>query len=902
MNTKLTPAIAAAIMFLITPAAYPECRVWTITDTRHVLRGDPPQDTLAVNIAAARNEWVAFQVLVRSDRPVPGLNIQPAPLHGPAGRTIDASNTRLYRQHQLHLEIPTHRNTDFKPDWYPDPLIPAEPVLPPKETHPERFKALPFDLPADETHGLWIDCCVPADTPPGIYKGTYRLTSADNQTRDIPVALTVWNFTLPRTPSLVTAFGSPAQRMRTWYRDNKLPAPDWPRVEEQCALTLSQHRFNAAPPSEMLRPVALSDGSFEIPAAQLDALRQFIDRYNVNALQLPHPSSVIKDPEAQSDRLRAWLAAFDAAAAQLDRPHVVLYIYLKDEPNTEEDYRYVQTWGRAIRRFDSAAKVMVVEQTWTEPGNRGADSAWDDLYGAVDIWCPLFSLHRPDKAAARRALGETIWTYTALCQLLPTPWWHIDYPLLNYRLPAWMAWRDEIKGLLYWGGMSYWRQTEDPWTKAPFYTGSGRPQQGPKAIVFHGEGSLVYPARDLGYDGIVPTIRLKALRDAIEDYEYLAILERMGKKNEALAVVRSLTQSWFDWNRDPAEYEAARARLAAMITADSPHPAPPAAPPAPSADPRPRLMILTDIGGDPDDQQSMIRLMTYSNEFVIEGLLATASGTPGELKTAVTRPDLIREIVLAYGQIRPNLLRRAEGWPETAALLDMIKSGNHNRGRKYIGDAHDTDASRWLIERIDAGTPDRPLNIAIWGGQTDLAQALWRVKHDRGPAALAAFLKLFRVYDIADQDGIADWMHAEFPGMFYILTKALPGTDRRLATFRGMYLTGDESLTSREWIDQNVRSKGPLGALYPTKTWTAPNPHACLKEGDTPSWFFFLPQGGNDPADPAKPGWGGRFQKAPDGIWRDLPFNGQDPRHTVSCHRPDFQSDFAKRLSWCLPQ
>ncbi|MCA8995686.1 MAG: DUF1593 domain-containing protein, partial [Planctomycetaceae bacterium] len=61
-------------------------------------------------------------------------------------------------------------------------------------------------------------------------------------------------------------------------------------------------------------------------------------------------------------------------------------------------------------------------------------------------------------------------------------------------------------------------------------------------------------------------------------------------------------------------------------------------------DGRPRLLVLTDIGGDPDDQQSMIRLMVYTNEFQIEGLIASASGTPGELKKAVTRADLIKEV------------------------------------------------------------------------------------------------------------------------------------------------------------------------------------------------------------------------------------------------------------------
>lgn len=316
---------------------------------------------------------------------------------------------------------------------------------------------------------------------------------------------------------------------------------------------------------------------------------------------------------------------------------------------------------------------------------------------------------------------------------------------------------------------------------------------------------------------------------------------------------------------------------------------------------RPRLLVLTDIGGDPDDQQSMIRLMVYANEFVIEGLVATASGTPGELKTNTTRPDLIRQIVLAYGEVRTNLVRHARGWPDTSALLECIKSGNPHRGRNNVGDGHDTEASRWLIERIDAGTPEHPLNITIWGGQTDLAQSLWRVRHDREASGLARFVQLFRVFDIGDQDNIAEWMHAEFPGMFYILSQPPPGGDRRHGTYRGMYLGADESLTSRDWIEQHVRRTGPLGALYPLETWTAPNPHSCLKEGDTPSWFFFLPLGGNDPKDPTKPGWGGQYRKAPDGWYRDVHSKDADPRETVSRWRPEFQSDFARRMSWCLP-
>lgn len=318
-------------------------------------------------------------------------------------------------------------------------------------------------------------------------------------------------------------------------------------------------------------------------------------------------------------------------------------------------------------------------------------------------------------------------------------------------------------------------------------------------------------------------------------------------------------------------------------------------------DARPRLAVLTDIGGDPDDTQSLIRLMVYANELHIEALIASASGTRGELKEAITQPKLILDVIDGYERVLPNLMKHAGQWPLAGALKAVVKSGNPQRGRTAIGEHFDTEGSRWLTERIDSGTPERPLNVTIWGGQTDFAQTLWRVKHDRGDRGFAEFTTKFRVYDINDQDGISDWMRAEFPGMFYILAKAPEGLDKRQGTYRGMYLGGDESLTSKDWVEQNVRSTGPLGELYPTKSHTAPNPYGCLKEGDTPSWFFFLPSGGNDPGDPSKPGWGGRFERRADGWFHDLPSRDDfDPRSEVYRWRSDYQADFANRMQWCV--
>lgn len=318
---------------------------------------------------------------------------------------------------------------------------------------------------------------------------------------------------------------------------------------------------------------------------------------------------------------------------------------------------------------------------------------------------------------------------------------------------------------------------------------------------------------------------------------------------------------------------------------------------------KPRLIITTDIGGDPDDQQSLTRLLLYANEFDLEGLIASASGTPGELGRDTVNHLLILKYIDAYRKVYPTLILHDKNYPEPGYLETITKKGNQFRGWKHVGDGHDTEASEWIITTVNK-EDSRNVNIAIWGGQTDLAQALWKVKNTRSDQEYNNFVSKIRVYDIADQDNIFENMHATFPGLFYILNKAPKNTDKRNAAFRGMYLGGDETLTSDEWINTNIRKNhGPLGALYPDATWTAPNPYKCLKEGDTPSWFFFLSNGLQDTNHPEWGGWGGRFIPAEKGLYRDATdyVNGTcNARASVYRWRENFQNDFAARIDRCI--
>src|SRR6266542_4419566 len=251
--------------------------------------------------------------------------------------------------------------------------------------------------------------------------------------------------------------------------------------------------------------------------------------------------------------------------------------------------------------------------------------------------------------------------------------------------------------------------------------------------------------------------------------------------------------------------------------ADQPNTGPDSKQPRPPE--KPRLLVLTDIGGDPDDQQSLVRLLVYANEFDIEGLIASAAGIPGELKEDTVKPELIRKTVEAYGEVRDNLLLHRPGYPTSRHLLDRVRAGNPKRGKASLGAGSDTEGSDWIVRVVDRDDP-RPVNVAIWGGSTELAQALWRVRNDRSAEGLKQFVAKLRVHAIGHQDDTGPWILENFPDLFYVLSMAPEKHDKREGADRGMYLGGDEALTSLRWIDEHVREQhGPLGALYPSKTW-----------------------------------------------------------------------------------
>ena len=115
---------------------------------------------------------------------------------------------------------------------------------------------------------------------------------------------------------------------------------------------------------------------------------------------------------------------------------------------------------------------------------------------------------------------------------------------------------------------------------------------------------------------------------------------------------------------------------------------------------RPRLLVLTDIGGDPDDEQSMRHLLVYANEFRIEGLIATSDNIPRKGYNHQIRTDLIIKAIKAYGEVRDNLILHAPNYPTAESLLKVVHGGQVNRGVENLAAGKETSGSKHIIRTV----------------------------------------------------------------------------------------------------------------------------------------------------------------------------------------------------------
>jgi len=313
---------------------------------------------------------------------------------------------------------------------------------------------------------------------------------------------------------------------------------------------------------------------------------------------------------------------------------------------------------------------------------------------------------------------------------------------------------------------------------------------------------------------------------------------------------------------------------------------------APAAE-RLRLMIETDAGGDPDDEQSFVRFLLYSNEWDVEGIIATR---PLTRKKENHNPEptglgVLRRQLNAYGECYPNLIQHDKRYPTKDYLWQRTVPGYDDT----------PDGVNLIISAVDSPDP-RALWFGDWGiddgtAESSLKRALDKVLKERGPEGYAKFKNRLRLSSFDKFGDHTDKIAPPFP---IFVDTMHPELDKKrwYHRFSAITATAGGFDVKRDVLTNH----GPLGALYPTNT-THPQ-----KEGDTMSFLYLVPTGMNDPDHPNWGSWAGRYghnENYPNFnyYWANAPDTWQGTTHrenSLKRFAEHLQNDFRARLNWCV--
>ncbi|HYH98131.1 DUF4091 domain-containing protein [Hyalangium sp.] len=540
---RIFSAPLLSVLIASTVSAAPA--VWTEGPLLKVGPSAQVKSAAPARLAAARNEFESFQIVIRGDVAVSGVRARASQLTGPNGATIPATNVRLYRESLINVTQPS--GSIGTRGRYPDGLIPDV-----DEIDGQTRSAFPFNVPAGEARALWVDVLVPLDAQAGTYTGSIEVT-ADGFNTAVPMEVEVLDFELPSTPTLATAF-------RAWPGFICMAhtgAGDCGGANVATELLMKyarlalDHRITLSNISNMRLYPGDTHGVLGKVGNDWTGFDTTFGALLKGTGPTQLPGARFTSIEYAGDVSAATLASYSAHAREqgfFDR----VFDYTVDEPPYGGRWEDIIPRSAAIHAAAPGLRTLVTTDVAAATEHSVLDSL-DILVPVVNFIdspvSPYIGNQRPhyDEFVSK---GGEVWMYQSCmshgCSFggaepgAVWPSYMVDVPAPRNRAMQWVDFAYGATGELYYETvMTY---DNDPWTSQFAFSGNG-------------DGTLLYPGKPAKIGGTsqvpVPSLRLKHIRDGVEDYEYLTLLVKLGDSALAQKLARDVVPTAHHVSDDP---------------------------------------------------------------------------------------------------------------------------------------------------------------------------------------------------------------------------------------------------------------------------------------------------------------------------------------------------------------
>ncbi|WP_223634761.1 DUF4091 domain-containing protein [Corallococcus sp. EGB] len=506
-----------------------------------------PKGAKEARLSAARGECEGTQLVLPQG--VTRVTMKPMALKGPgAPLTVDAWR-------EAYLDVKTPSNGEGRTGPWPDALV-------------------PLSAPANPRHPtvVYVEVCVPRKQAPGTYTGSLSAAVDGKELPAVPFTVQVQPFEIPATSSLPNSFGISLYSIAKGH-GIAADSPEAKALLREYGKALLEHRVSAHGMGMDPPPVKFQDGRAVLDWTAYDAeMGPFLEGTVLPSGARFTTADVRDNRKASTDAeksayYRAFQKHFEDKGWKAQ-----LFFYAKDEPKPA-DFPLVRAQAKRVR--DAGGAIPVLVTTPLDPA----------ILGSVDILTPIINCFYPregpqtcrsvaDVATARKRLSSSakVWWYQSCmshgCTGGPPPdkaldkafsdWpsYMVDHPAPLNRAMGVLAYESGVDGELYFDTVFAYNTKKDVWADLFEFGGNG-------------DGTLFYPGTPAKLGGTehqpVVSLRLKHIRDGLEDYEYLRLLTSLGDGAFARTAAKRLARSGYEISRDPSEWEAVRKDLTEHI-------------------------------------------------------------------------------------------------------------------------------------------------------------------------------------------------------------------------------------------------------------------------------------------------------------------------------------------------